>query len=800
MSKIFDRFVTFVCGQALRKPFVWLMAALFVSIPAVLQFSRVGLDTDLIRLLPENSRAAILKNKMDDITTGSGGFFTILLEGSNKENLTRAFESAVLKVKDIKGIGSMEYRHPTAFYKKYRYALVSSEFLDRILDFFIRLEAKVNPMGEDLLSEKETKEEKKEREEKDKKDIKKMMRYLDLPEYHQSDDGQVMAVKVFPQKGVTSLGKTKRLFRQLNEITNEIAHQYRIWGGVGGSLRNSIDQYDFVISDLARSGTITLITVLLALVIGFASIRVLPVVLLPLVLGLIWTLGSIPVLVGELNTITSFLLLVSFGLGIDFSIHLVKRFQQELKQKSADEALIATFCTTGKSIVVSGLTTALALFILAFSNFRGFSEFGIVGGYSLIMILIAMILFLPAVIVLGLKLGLLKKIYGDCQFRIRVLRVPAPCVTMILLGLILVSFVVGGIGLRFNYDFSKMDVSVPQEQEIKDRFYRVYETVRSPGALFAVKGTKTLDDLVAVLKSKENEDSSRVQQFHSIRELCPEDDEFRERLMLIDEIKDIIKGRWIERVEDEDYKKWIDDMREWTPPDRQPRITELPENIRERFASKDDPPQFIVPVYIRGEKQKGKNAMAFASELYNLDIPGKDNITGPFGETTVLADVLHIVTSEGPWLVIITFLGIFFLIWFNQRSFSHTFWITLPLITGMILTAGIMVVAGLTLNFFNVVVFPTLIGMGVDDGVHYYRRWKERGMNTKATHEELFGPLSLTTVTTIFGYLGIAFSSHPGLQSIGILACIGLFSTWFTSLFLLPGLLKLIYKRKDQTI
>jgi len=798
MSKIFGKFVTFVCGHAMRKPVIWLMAALIVSIPAVLQFSDVGLDTDLIRLLPENSRAAILKKKMDDITTGGGGFFTILLESSNKEKLTRAFEAAVLKVKDIKGIGSMEYRHPAAFYKKYRYALVPAEFLDRILDFFIRLEAKVNPMGEDLLSEEETEAEKKGKEEKDKKDIKKMMRYLDLPEYHQSEDGQVMAVKVFPQKGVTSLGKTKRLFRQLNAITNEISRQYGIWGGVGGSLRSSIDQYDFIIIDLARSGMITLIAVLLALVIGFGGIRVLPVVLLPLVLGLIWTLGSIPVLVGNLNTITSFLLLVSFGLGIDFSIHLVKRFQHELKQKSAYEALITTFCSTGKSIVVSGLTTALALFILAFSNFRGFSEFGIVGGYSLIMILIAMILFLPAVIVLGLKLGLLKKVNHHRQSRFRVPRVPAPYVTIILLGLILVSFVVGGIGLRFNYDFSKMDVSVPREQEIKDRFYQVYETVRSPGALFAAKGLKTLDDLINALNTKKDEESSRIERFHSIRELCPQDDEFRERLELIDEIKDVIKGRWIDRVEDEDYRKWIDDMRGWTPPDRQPRINELPKNVRERFASKNDTGYYIVPVYIKGEKQKGKNAMAFASELYNLDIPGEDNVTGPFGETTVLADVLHIVTTEGPWLVVITFFGIFLLIRINQRSFLQTFWITLPLITGMILTAGIMVAAGLTLNFFNVVVFPTLIGMGVDDGVHYYRRWRESGMNTDATQKELFVPLSLTTVTTMFGYLGIVFSSHPGLQTIGILACIGLFSTWFTSLFLLPGLLKLLRRNHKR--
>lgn len=798
MSKIFDRLVTFVCKHALRKPFIWLMAAFILSIPALLQFSYLGLDTDLIRLLPENSRASILKKKMDDITTGSGGFFTILLENSNKKKLTRAFETVVLKVKDIKGIGSMEYRHPVDFYKKYRYALVPSEFLNRILDFFIRLEAKVNPMGEDLLSEEETESEKKEKEEKDKKDIKKMMRYLDLPEYHQSEDGQVMAIKVFPQKGITSLGKTKQLFRQLDEITDEISRQYDIWAGVGGSLRNSIDQFDFIIVDLARAGTITLLAVLLALVIGFRSLRVLPVVLLPLVLGLIWTLGSIPMLVGDLNTITSFLLLVSFGLGIDFSIHLVKRFQHELKQKSADEALITTFCSTGKSIVVSGLTTALALFILAFSNFRGFSEFGIVGGYSLIMILIAMILFLPAVIVLGIKLGLLKKINRGRQFRMRVPRVPVPYVTIILLGLILASFVVGGIGLKFNYDFSKMDVRVPQEQKIKDRFYRVYETVRSPGALFAVKGLQTLDDLIDVLKTKKDEESSRIERFHSIRELCPQDNEFRERLVLIDEIKDVINGRWIDRVEDEDYKKWIHDMRGWTPPGRQPRINQLPKNIRERFASKDDTGYYIVPVYVKGEKQKGKNAMAFASELYNLEVPGKYNITGPFGETTVLADVLHIVTTEGPWLVIITFLGIFLLIRINQRSFFQTFWITLPLITGMILTAGIMVTAGLTLNFFNVVVFPTLIGMGVDDGVHYYRRWRERGMNTDATQEELFGPLSLTTVTTIFGYLGIAFSSHPGLQTIGILACIGLFSTWFTSLFLLPGLLNILQKNHKK--
>lgn len=87
--------------------------------------------------------------------------------------------------------------------------------------------------------------------------------------------------------------------------------------------------------------------------------------------------------------------------------------------------------------------------------------------------------------------------------------------------MILVSFVVGGISLRFNYDFSEMDVIVPQEQEIKDRFYQVYETVRSPGTLFAAEGLTTLDDLIIELNVKKDERSSRIQRFHSICEFCP---------------------------------------------------------------------------------------------------------------------------------------------------------------------------------------------------------------------------------------------------------------------------------------
>jgi predicted RND superfamily exporter protein len=137
----------------------------------------------------------------------------------------------------------------------------------------------------------------------------------------------------------------------------------------------------------------------------------------------------------------------------------------------------------------------------------------------------------------------------------------------------------------------------------------------------------------------------------------------------------------------------------------------------------------------------------------------------------------------------LTFLGVFLLILVHRRSMLQTLWILLPLVAGIALTLGVMGILGLKLNFFNVVVIPTLLGVGVDHGVHYYRRWRELQRDVEAAQRELLGPLTVCTATTMMGYVGMVFSSHRGLQS-RMVACLGLACIWMTSLILLPGILK----------
>jgi predicted RND superfamily exporter protein len=252
-------------------------------------------------------------------------------------------------------------------------------------------------------------------------------------------------------------------------------------------------------------------------------------------------------------------------------------------------------------------------------------------------------------------------------------------------------------------------------------------------------------------------------------------------------------------LEDPDKRQWIKSLRDWSPPAIPLEMDSIPDTLLRNFQAKDDSGRFLIAIYPNGERKNGKISMAFTRELFDLQL--HPDLSGPLGETPVFAEILWLVTSEGPRLTLFALLGIFVLVFLNQLSLRGTAWIMMPLLTGMALTFGLMAVLNFKLNFFNIVVIPSLLGMGVDAGVHYYRRWHELGKDTHKTQQELFGPLTVATVTTMCGYSGMIFARHPGLHSIGLLACLGLGCTWVTSLVLLPGVLEWRQKRgKDSRL
>ena len=776
-----------VCRSSIRHPYLWLLVALCLCIPALQQGASVKLDADPIRLLPKTSRASALTRELEPVL-GERSFFYVLFKGDDSEALVNAVQEAVLKLEAIEGIQDIDYRHPVDFFEKYRYLLIPLEFLTRLYDTLLEWESEVSPLGADLLSKKEAEDTYGEKIANNYIQL-IMSHYGDLPQFHKNPEGTIMGITVTPKAGLKDLLSARALTRQIEDALSPVSQKHEVWIALGGAMNRWITGYNIILSDIKRSSVVLITGIILILLLGFRTLRIVPLLFFPLLLGLIWAYGLVPSLVGDLNTITSFCLLVSFGIGIDFSIHLLKRYQKEAAQDTLQAALQRTFASTGKSVFISGLTTAAALLILGFSRFRGIAEFGIIGGIALILIILAMILFMPAILVLGDKWGLMPRSYPLSRWT----WIPSPRLTGVLALLTLIALAYGVVRIQLDYDFTKLDVTVIETPEVRESQDQVYPSSMAPSAFFVAKDENTLDEMNDILKRTKLEKSSLVGWIRSVRDFCPHDLETEQRLQLIQDIKEQVQGRWVRRLDDPEQKKWVEELKAWSPPESQPEIGKLPDVFRQTLMTHELPPRYVIAVYSNLDPRNGKNAIALTQELYALEIP--EGVSGPSGETPVIAELLQLVKTEGPWMVLGAFVCVVLLIWFNLRSLRQTGWTIVPLISGFGLVLGFMALTGLRLNFYNIVVLPALMGMGVDDGVHFYQRWRENGGDSRKTQRELLGPLSLTTVTTMLGYAGLILARHPGLRSIGILACVGMSFAWATSMFLLPGLLEAVTKK-----
>ena len=121
-----------------------------------------------------------------------------------------------------------------------------------------------------------------------------------------------------------------------------------------------------------------------------------------LVLGLAYTLAFTTLTIGHLNILTITFVPMLIGLAIDFGVHLITRYEEELRHgKTEEAALTKAMVFTGQGIFTGALTTAGAFLAMAFTHFRGIQEMGIICGGGLLLCLVPMMTTLPALLLRG---------------------------------------------------------------------------------------------------------------------------------------------------------------------------------------------------------------------------------------------------------------------------------------------------------------------------------------------------------------------------------------------------------------
>ena len=125
-----------------------------------------------------------------------------------------------------------------------------------------------------------------------------------------------------------------------------------------------------------------------------------------LVVGLVYTLAFTTLAVGHLNVLTLPFVPMLIGLGIDYGVHLITRYEEELRHgKTEETALTKAMVFTGQGIFTGALTTAGAFLAMRFTHFKGIQEMGVICGGGLLICFIPMMTLLPALLLRGGKIS-----------------------------------------------------------------------------------------------------------------------------------------------------------------------------------------------------------------------------------------------------------------------------------------------------------------------------------------------------------------------------------------------------------
>ncbi len=160
---------------------------------------------------------------------------------------------------------------------------------------------------------------------------------------------------------------------------------------------------------VALAGTAIFLVVVYGILVGRPTLGVANLV--PIVVT-VAALAATMRLVGiSLNAFTATVLAITIGLGIDYSVHIVHRFTDELEEQGASvadrDSLVAlrrTITGTGGALTGSMLTTVFGIGVLVLAVFPAIGQFGLLTALSVVYSYIASILVLPSVLVVWARL------------------------------------------------------------------------------------------------------------------------------------------------------------------------------------------------------------------------------------------------------------------------------------------------------------------------------------------------------------------------------------------------------------
>jgi len=602
-----------------------------------------------------------------------------------------------------------------------------------------------------------------------------------------SEKGDVHLVEARLTEAATNLQFAARVSEKLDRLVEELDPESYASGmmvKVGGAYTAS-HEVRTIVSDLKTATTLSALFVTLVLVVAFRSIRGLFVVLTPVTFSVGITLSIANAVYGELNLLTAFLFAVLLGIGVDFAVHLYA--VRERQGPHADWGRV--FRGHLRPLFGSMFTTLAAMATLMLADFKGFREFGLLASIGVVVSFVVAIITVPA---LDVAFGPLKRTRSSLPTT-----VPTPAAgtgwRFPVLALIPI-LAVAGLGaphVAFQKDLHQL--RAPETKAQKGIGYAKALGKRGSGTPVVLLAGSKQDLAEAVDRLDADRDTSLVPVglgkvyegepwIRSVADLAtymPIDQE-KKRAILADIRRDAegFLAELPDLAPDDSARSYqthleaLLDLASATPVT--PEI--LPDWARRPFTDREGNSDRIGMLYLRVSaydlEQVVDVTTRFRSLVQDLDVIGAST-------RFVLADLTLAVERDAARLPPLALLAILLFTAVDRRRLRPTLICFGTLCAGLGLTFGIMGLWPIRIDFYNLVVMPAVVGLGIDASIHL---WHARKLGAIAATSK--GAL-VSALTTAGGFGGLVFVAHKGLVSIGLLGVVATLSCVLVAVSLL---------------
>lgn len=835
MERIFECLRPLIRRVA-RHPGKIVAGAILLTLAGLWLTSRLTIDTDFARLIPSNYPSVRALNELQEAYGGESEA-AVIIESPSFEANRQFAEALIPRLLALQGrryaepyFTHADFRRDIAFLERNALYFATTAELDSVVSYLqdrieeARLEA--NPFYFALDDD--------EAEDATTNMLEEAYETLVGSEYPISSDSTTMVVRFYPSGSQTDIGFIRDAYRDMQTVIDSMGpegyHPSMIVDPAGRLLRQLVE-VDTIMNDAmdsfgggvmvlllfvatyflyknvtARSGAGTKLRVLLGEV---ARMPVTALVLgLPLIASVAWSFGIAKIVYGSLNMVTSTLGLILFGLGIDFGIHFYARYTEERGAgNSVETAIERTFMTTGQAVTVVGLTTAAAFFILMIADFKGFSQYGFIAGMGILFALVAMLILLPALLALLERFRLLNlspryavplaSVSAEAASRGEDPRFPRP--HLIALGLMVATALSFAYlpGVAFEYDFGKLDPEYVEYSALQRRIDRVYSDKKNRNAAYILTQTPgEIPPVVSALREHMRADtlSPTIRAVESLHDRFPMTDSAQaSKLQHIARVRNLLDDAFLSK----DSSEALSRLRTASGTREPLALGDVPAFLREKFATKNGDIGNLVIIYPSVALSHGRNSMNFADDVGRVKT-ASGTVYVAASTSIVASDMLRLMIDEAPWMVAYT-IGLIIL--FKTLFLRRLRWVLLaliPLCASFAWMFGLMVLFGWKLNFYNLVVLPTVLGIGDDSGIHIVHRYLEEGRGSMVRVLRSTGEhISASAATTMIGFGGLLFSSYPGMRSIGEMAVLGIGMTLIAALMLLPAMVQWMEDRSN---